>query len=287
MTLKNLIGRSCEKLAAFPVIGPFFEARPKISVIRLSGVIADAAMRRQTISHAKFEKTIEDAFDVYKVAAVALVINSPGGSAAQSALIARQIRALSEEKDIPVFAFVEDVAASGGYWLACAADEIYASEVSIVGSIGVISASFGFHELIARYGVERRVHTAGRDKSFLDPFLPEKPGDLERLKNVQDDLHQSFIDWVNERRGEKLKGADKDLFEGQFWTARPALEKGVIDAIGDLRSIMRSKYGEKVKMIDFGGEKRWLPTLLGTDMAQGEALLGTLENRALWARFGL
>lgn len=287
MCIKKAIRGLREKLAEVPVVGGFFKPKPKVSVIRLSGVIADAVMRRQTISYHKYEKLIEDAFDVHKLKAVALVINSPGGSAAQSSLIAGHIRRLAEEKEVPVYAFVEDVAASGGYWLACAADEIYAQEVSIVGSIGVISTSFGFQELIERYGVERRVHTAGTDKSFLDPFLPEKPADVKRLKDVQKDLHEAFIDWVTERRADKLKGEDKTLFEGQFWTAGTALKKGVIDALGDARSVAREKFGEDIKFVEFGPEKKFLSGLLGTDISLPEDTVEALETRAIWSRYGL
>lgn len=289
--MKKLIGKTCEALAEAPVIGPLFEPRPKVAVVRLSGIIADG-MRRQSISHHKFEKLIEDAFDVYDVKAVALAINSPGGSPGQSALVASHIRHLADEKDIPVYAFVEDVAASGGYWLACAADEIYAQDVSIIGSIGVISASFGLQELAQRHGVERRIHTAGKEKSFLDPFQEEKPADVKRLKTIQKELHTAFIDWVKERRGTKLKGEKKDLFEGQFWTAGPALKKGLIDGAGDLRRFCRDKFGENTKFIEFTPDKRFFSGLLGGcdikfSQSLPDDLLEALENKTIWNRYGL
>ena len=279
-----------------PFVGRLLEKRPKVAVLRLSGVIADQARHRQGLSYHKYSKLIDKAFEKGGVVAVALVVNSPGGSPAQSALIAGLIRQLSEEKDIPVYAFVEDVAASGGYWLVCAADEIYAQESSIVGSIGVIAASFGFENLIKRYDVRRRVHTSGKDKSFLDPFLPESEKDVTRLKALQKDIHQSFKDWVEERRGDKLKGTNKDLFEGQFWTAGPALEKGLIDGLGDVRSVMQEKFGEKVKLVPFSPEGSLVQSFLPvrgeglTDDLKAllpQALLNEIEDRALWGRYGL
>lgn len=290
MSLKNKLQKRLSTLSRLPVIGELFEPRPKVAVLRLSGVIAEST-RKQTLSHHKLSPLIEEAFETHNAKAVALVINSPGGSPAQSALIARHIRKLSDDKDLPVMAFVEDVAASGGYWLACAADEIYAQDVSIIGSIGVISASFGFQELIARYGVERRVHTSGGQKSFLDPFLPEKPADIKRLKDIQKDLHQIFIDWVETRRADKLNGTKKDLFEGQFWTAGDAKDKGLIDAVGDLRSVAREKFGEDVKFVELAPSRGLLAGLLGGDIRNAfpgaDDLIESAEHRAIWARFGL
>ena len=216
-------------MSGLPIIGGILKPKPRVAVIRLSGVISDGGAGRSTISHHRFEKAIAGAFEEYDLKAVLLVINSPGGSPAQSALVGDQIRRLADDNDVPVYAFVEDVAASGGYWLACAADEIYANETSIVGSIGVISSGFGMKELIEKYGVERRVHTSGKNKSFLDPFADEKPADVKRLKDIQWDLHETFIGWVKERRGDKLKGKDADLFDGRFWTGKQAMELGLID----------------------------------------------------------
>lgn len=287
MCIKKFIGRTCDKMADVPLIGPLVKPKPKIAVIRLAGVIADGTMRRQTINHHKYQKTVEQAFELYNLQAVAFSINSPGGSPAQSALIGNQIRRLAEDKDIPVYAFIEDVAASGGYWLACAADEIYAQDVSIVGSIGVISASFGFQDLIDRHGVERRIHTSGKDKSFLDPFVTEKPGDVKRLKTIQADLHDSFITWVQDRRGSALQGEEKDLFEGQFWTGQIALEHGLIDGLGDLKTVCKEKHGEDIKFIDLTPERGFLSGLMGGDASLSEDALEALQKWAIWARYGL
>ena len=294
MYVKKLIGKTCEKLASLPVIGTLLEPKPKVAVIRLSGVIADTHMRKSGISHARFDKIIEEAFDTYKLEAVALVINSPGGSPAQSELLGKHIRRLADEKDIPIYAFVEDVAASGGYWLACAADTIYAQETSITGSIGVISASFGFEDLIEHYHVKRRVYTSGKDKSFLDPFLSEKPRDVKRLKSIQFDLHERFKDWVRMRRGKRLSGEDKDVFEGQFWLSGKAQELGIIDGIGDMRSIMKEKFGESVKLVEFGPEKGFLSGLISADIAKKtlstslpDDFLETLEKQVIYGRYGL
>lgn len=289
MSVKTKICEACDAVSGLPVIGGLLKPKPKVAIIRLSGVIADHGMRKGGINHHRYDKIIEDAFDVYDLQAVALVINSPGGSPAQSALIGDHIRRLADEKDIPVYAFVEDVAASGGYWLACAADEIYANETSIVGSIGVISAGFGLQDFIERHGVERRVYTAGKNKSFLDPFIEEKPADVKRLKDIHGELHESFIDWVKLRRAEKLKGKDTDLFEGQFWTAKTALGMGVIDGFGEAKSFAREKFGEEIKFAEFGPEKKFVASLLGTDMKSSlaEDAIETLETKAVWNRYGL
>ena len=277
-----------------PFAGKHFEDRPKVAIIRLSGIISDNG-RRNAINFSRYMPLIEKAFEKPGVVAVALAINSPGGAAGQSSLIANHIRYMSENKNIPVYAFVEDVAASGGYWLACAADEIYAQTVSIVGSIGVISASFGFENLIAKHDIKRRLHTAGREKSMLDPFLPEKEEDIEKLTVIQKDIHNAFIDWVRERRGHMLKAADRNIFEGRIWTAQPALELGLIDGIRDIVSFMTEKYGDKVKLIDITSEKRLfsLPYPLAQAPISGigdeivESALESVEARAHWGRYGL
>ncbi|MEE8292922.1 MAG: S49 family peptidase [Kiloniellales bacterium] len=271
----------------------FKEPPPVVAVLRLSGVIGGIGPVRRGLSLASQAHLIERAFKLPRLEAVALTINSPGGSPVQSALIAGRIRALAEEKNIPVVAFAEDVAASGGYWLACAADEIFAHESSIVGSIGVISAGFGFPALLERLGVERRVHTAGERKTMLDPFRSEDPKDVARLQTIQTDVHESFQDYVRQRRGERLTGEEADLFSGEFWTGRRALELGLVDALGDLRQVMRERYGEKVRLrlID-GARPRWRPRLSvevpAPDLAaSAAALVGAVEERALWARYGL
>ena len=260
--------------------------RPRIGVIRLSGPIG---LGGTGLSMASIVGPLARAFHLKNLQAVALAINSPGGSAAQSSLIAKRIRALAAKKKVPVLAFVEDVAASGGYWLATAADEIYADDSSIVGSIGVISASFGFVDLLQRIGVERRVHTAGPRKSMLDPFRPEQPEDLARLERIQHEIHENFMAQVRERRGARLKGEEAELFSGEFWTARQALARGLIDGIGDARQILRQRFGEKVKLVPVAPRRGWIARRLGFAMPQGwaEELLSAVEERALWSRFGL
>jgi len=291
MGVKTTICKTCDVAGNLPVIGGIFKPKPKVAIIRMSGVIADAGMKRGGISHHKYRSSIEDAFDVFNLKAVALVINSPGGSPAQSQLIGDQIRRLADEKEVPVYAFIEDVAASGGYWLACAADEIYGVSSSIAGSIGVISAGFGFKNLIEKHGVERRVHTSGKDKSFLDPFVEEKPADVKRLKGLQSDLHDIFKDWVRERRGDRLTAADKDVFEGQFWTADKAAELGIIDGIGEVRSFAKEKFGKTIRFAEFGPEKRFMPSLFGLDIKSSasipEDISEAIETKAAWGRFGV
>lgn len=257
---------------------------PRVAVIRLTGVIGSGP--RAGLSDAGMAPLIERAFRRGKPTAVALVINSPGGSPVQSALIAARIRRLAEEKKIPVHAFVEDVAASGGYWLACAADDIHVDAASIVGSIGVISAGFGAHELLARQGIERRVYTAGTSKSMLDPFRPENPEDVARLKKILNDMHGIFIDWVKSRRGARL--ADQDLFTGEIWLGRAAQAVGLVDGIGTLEPWLKARYGDKVRLMPLARRRGWMPRIalrLGADAV--EETLGALDDRAHWARFGL
>ena len=226
---------------------------------------------------------IEKAFSRGKPDAIALEINSPGGSPVQSSLIGARIRRLADEKKIPVFAFVEDVAASGGYWLAVSADEIWADESSVVGSVGVISAGFGAHVFLARQGVERRVYTAGKSKSMLDPFSPEKPEDVKRLKELLNDIHGTFIAHIKNRRGTRLDDK-KDLFTGEIWVGHKAHDLGLIDGIGHLQPKMKERFGDKVKFRRYGARKPLLQRF-GTTLAQ-DALTG-LEERAEFARFGL
>lgn len=254
---------------------------PTVAVIRLQGAIGTGG--RGMLSDAGLAPVIEKAFKRGKPDAVALEINSPGGSAAQSSLIGARIRRLAQESDIPVYAFVEDVAASGGYWLASAADEIYADHSSIVGSIGVIAATFGANVFLARQGVERRVHTAGKSKSFMDPFQPEKEEDVVRLRKLLDQLHVNFISHVKERRGDKL--ADHpDLFTGEIWVGEAAKDVGLIDGIGHLVPVMQARFGDKVKFRRYA-KGRSLAQRMGLSMA--DAALGAVEERAQFARFGL
>jgi signal peptide peptidase SppA len=264
--------------------------RPTVGIVRLAGAIGmPLPLRGDTLSIATLAGALDRAFALKNLQAVALAINSPGGSAVQSALIARRIRALAVEKKIPVLAFVEDIAASGGYWLATAADEIYADECSIVGSIGVIAAGFGFPELLQRLGIERRVHSAGPRKAMLDPFRQERPEDVARLMELQQEIHDGFKAQVRERRAGRLKGDEAELFSGDIWTGRPALARGLIDGIGDLRTILRGRYGDRVRLVPVGTPRGWLRRRLGLARPESWAdqLAATLEERALWGRYGL
>jgi serine protease SohB len=258
---------------------PFLPKPPLVPVIRLGGTIGTGT---RSLNDEALAPLIEKAFKL-KPAAVALQINSPGGSAVQSSLIASRIRRLADEKKVPVHAFVEDVAASGGYWLACAADDIWVDRSSIVGSIGVIFASFGFPELMARQGVERRVVTAGRSKSFADPFLPQKPEDIERLKALQTPIHQAFIDHVKHARGKRLK-EDADLFNADIWVGQQAVDLGLADGVAHLVPQLKELYGPKAKLIPLG-RRRSLFQRLGLSLV--DETLGAVEDRALWARYGL
>src|SRR5436853_1772006 len=234
------------------MLGPVLPRRfrgdiPVVPVVRLSGIIGFSTPLRPGLTLANIAKPLERAFAWPRGRAVALLINSPGGSAVQSHLVFQRIRQLAKENERPVFAFVEDVAASGGYMIACAADEIVADPSSIVGSIGVIGASFGFAKLIDKIGIERRIYTAGTNKAMLDPFLPENPDHVARLKAIQEDIHATFIALVKSRRGTKLSGPEQDLFSGEYWAARQGMEYGLVDRVGDLRSTLRERYGEKVE----------------------------------------
>ena len=260
---------------------PFAPSGPVVSVVRLSGVIAQGT--RGTLNDAGLAPVFEKAFSKGRPRAVALVINSPGGSAVQSSLIGGRIRRLAEEKAVPVHAFVEDVAASGGYWLASAADDIWADPSSVVGSIGVISAGFGLSDAIGRLGIERRVHTAGRSKSMLDPFRPEKEEDVRRLDDLLGDIHKAFIDQVKSRRGVKLADDDR-LFTGEIWTGMRAGEVGLIDGIGHLEPKMKELYGKDVKFRRYGMRRPFLRRFGAEALAQADA---ALTERALFARYGL
>jgi len=264
-----------------------FSRPPRVAMVRLQGAIGISRPGAQGLSDAALADTLDRAFRKGKPVAVALLINSPGGSPVQSALIASRIRDLATETGLPVHAFVEDVAASGGYWLACAADDIWADATSIVGSIGVISAGFGMADLIARYGVERRVYTAGGSKSFLDPFKPEKLEDVTRLKVLLEDMHGAFKGWVQERRGTKL-ASDTDLFTGEIWTGSLALRTGLIDGLAHAGPKLRELYGEKVKLVPYGQRRSWLRRFgAGLAAEAATSMLAAAEERALWARFGL
>lgn len=272
-----------------------------IPVVRLSGAIMTSqSALRPTLSLATAAPVLQKAFEYKKAPAVAIVVNSPGGSPVQSRLIHQRIRDLAEEKGKRVLVFVEDVAASGGYMIACAGDEIIADPSSIVGSIGVVSGSFGFVEAIAKLGIERRVHTAGTSKATLDPFQPEKAEDVEHLKTLQREVHQTFIDLVKDSRGARLV-EDDDLFSGLFWSGLRGRDLGLVDQIGDLRGTLRARFGDKVKPVLIQASRslfgRKQPGIRA-DMVAGAGLasigagfaseiLSTAEERALWARFGL
>ena len=270
---------------------------PVVPVVRLSGAIGISSPLKPGLTLANVSRLLDRAFSMKNIRAVALSINSPGGAAAQSHLIHRRIRTLADEKKLPVLAFVEDVAASGGYMIACAADEIIADASSIVGSIGVVGGTFGFDKLIEKIGVERRLYTSGENKAMLDPFLPEKPEDVERLKAIQRDIHESFIALVKERRGAKLDSRETALFTGAYWTGRRGLELGLVDAVGDLRSVLRERYGDKLRTPliaekGFALLGRRLPGVASLDRLWNGAsladdMVATLEARALWSRYGL
>jgi signal peptide peptidase SppA len=268
-----------------------------VPVVRLSGVIGATTPMRPGLMLSNTARALERAFETRNARAVALIINSPGGSPAQSHLIFRRIRQLAAEKNLPVIAFIEDVGASGGYMLACAADEIICDPFSIVGSIGVVGGSFGFPKLMEKLGVERRLYTSGERKAMLDPFQPEKPEDVKRIKAIQKDIHEHFIALVEERRGSKLKNSEnKTLFSGEFWTAQTAIEFGLADSIGDLRSTLRERYGEKVRMPLISTERtffgRKIPGFTSLENLTRQPglvadLLVAVEERAWWSRYGL
>ena len=278
----------------------WFRKRTTIPVLRLSGTIGMATPLRPGLSLASLAGPIERAFATREAPAVAVVINSPGGSPVQSRLIYKRIRALAEEKAKPVYVFAEDVMASGGYLIAMAGDEIYADESSIIGSIGVISAGFGLDKAIARLGIDRRVHTAGEHKMSLDPFQPEKAEDIERLKALQRDVHDDFIALVRERRGARLAADDATLFTGEIWSGTRAKALGLVDGLSDVRSKMREMYGEAVRLKLYSAGDSWLRRRLGLPSALAPSasvddgvgglaadILSAVEARALWSRFGL
>jgi len=291
---------AAKKTSRGPIPQRWFKRAPVVAVIRLTGAIGMSTPLRTGLTLARAAGPLRKAFTLKHAKAVAIAINSPGGTPVQARLIFQRIRAHAEEKGLPVYVFCEDVAASGGYMLALAGDEIYADPSSIVGSIGVLSAGFGFDKAIERLGVERRVYTAGKNKLSLDPFQPEKPEDVKRLKAIQVDVHETFKEMVRARRAGKLKAKEEALFNGEFWSGEAALKLGLIDALGDMRGVMREKYGEDVKLKVIPAERSWLRRRLGaTGLATSDAssltaptgwadeLLSTLEARALWARYGL
>ena len=273
---------------------PFRKREPQVAVVRLSGIIGGTGNFNRSLSLRSVESNIEAAFSQKKALAVALIINSPGGSPVQADLIQKRISDLANEKDKPVFVFCEDVAASGGYWIALAANEIYANASSIIGSIGVVSAGFGFNEAINKIGVERRIYATGDKKGMLDPFQPENSDHVSHLKSLQGEIFTLFQDWVKSRRGARLKGTPEELFSGAFWTGVKAKELGLIDGLGDMRPVMRERFGENTQFKIFEKKAGLLSRFGLSSKIEGDVasevindLLDSIEARALWNRFGL
>jgi signal peptide peptidase SppA len=264
----------------------FLKKKKIIALIKLNGVIGNVGKFKQGIDFSGQEGIIEKAFSLKKAKAIAISINSPGGSPVQSHLIYKFIRYQAKKNKKKVIVFAEDVAASGGYLIACAGDEIYANSSSIIGSIGVIYSSFGFTELIKKIGVQRRVHTAGKNKSTLDPFLDEKEDDIERLKSIQLDLHKDFIKVVEDSRGSKLNKSGIELFSGEFWSGGKAKELGLIDGVGNPNEILREKFGEDIIIKKFEKSKSWLGKKLSASENQMDQLVNILEERSIWQRYG-
>ncbi len=279
-------------ISKIPFVG---RKAPVVGVVRLHGVIGQVGALRRGLSLNALAPIFNRVFRLRGLSAVALVVNSPGGSPVQSAMICRRVRELAREKDVPVIAFAEDVAASGGYWLTLAADEIYADENSIIGSIGVVSAGFGFTGIMEKIGLERRVHTAGERKAMLDPFSDENPEDVERLKALQKEMHDNFQHAVKTRRGGRLKATEDVLFSGEFWTGRRAQELGLIDGIGDLRAVMKDRFGDEVRFRIVRQKKSWWRSgggwLPGGETGRlgfwADDLIAAVEERFFWGRFGL
>ena len=273
---------------------PFRKREPQVAVVRLSGIIGGTGNFNRSLSLRSVESNIEAAFSQKKALAVALIINSPGGSPVQADLIQKRISDLAKEKDKPVFVFCEDVAASGGYWIALAANEIYANASSIIGSIGVVSAGFGFNEAINKIGIERRIYATGDKKGMLDPFQPENSDHVSHLKSLQGEIFTLFQDWVKSRRGARLKGTPEELFSGAFWTGVKAKELGLIDGLGDMRTVMQERFGENVQFKTFEKKAGLLSRFGLSSKIEGDVasevitdLLDSIEARALWNRFGL
>lgn len=273
----------------------FISKKPTVAVLKLSGIISAEGRfgGKGALNLNELSDSISKAFSYKNIKAVALLINSPGGSPVQSALISNRIRELAAEKDMPVYCFIEDLAASGGYWLSCSADEIYAMESSIIGSIGVISAGFGAVEAIKKVGIERRVYSEGKNKGLLDPFLPEKKEDIIQIKKIQKDLHEQFIGWIKLRRGKRLKGDDATLFNAGIWSGKKSKELGLIDGIGDYYSVMKKIFGKEVKFKDFSKKQSWIKQrfLTKDKIFQSDeivkSIINNIEERLIWSKYGL
>ena len=265
-----------------------FSSSINIPTLRLSGVIGQAGFMRSGLNLSTLDKLIEKLFSDKKSPAVAIIINSPGGSPTQSSLIANKIIKKSKEKNKKVLSFVEDVAASGGYWLACASDEIYIDINSILGSIGVISPGFGYVDLIKKIGVERRVYTSGKSKSFLDPFKKEKIEDIDRLKDIQEQIHENFISYVKSRRGSRIdKNSEDEVFSGLFWVGQKAVDLGLADGIGEINDVIKNKFGKKAKIKYIDQKKSFIQRKLSSSLIDTESILQKIEEKAIWSRFGL
>ena len=265
-----------------------FSKNINIPTLRLSGVIGQAGFMRSGLNISTLDKLIDKLFTDKKSPAVALIINSPGGSPTQSSLIADKLIKKAKENNKKVLAFVEDVAASGGYWLACASDEIFIDTNSILGSIGVISPGFGFVDLIKKMGIERRVYTSGKSKSFLDPFKEEKEEDINRLKDIQEQIHENFISYVKSRRGLKIKDKNFDeVFSGLFWVGNKAIELGLADGIGSIHDIIKKRFGKKAKIKYIDQKKSFLQRKLSTSLINTDEMLQKIEEKAMWSKFGL
>lgn len=265
---------------------------PRVAVVRLAGVIASSGSPlRRGLNLDEVDPLLKKAFGLRRAKAVVLAINSPGGSPVQSALIGARIRQLAKKHDVPVLAFCEDVAASGGYWLATSADEIYANEASVIGSIGVISAGFGFPQALEKLGVERRVYTSGKSKSMLDPFRPENDEDIAYLKDLQSEIHQTFIDQVRSRRGSRLSAPEDELFSGRFWTGVKALDLGLVDGLGTMQDVLASRFGEQLELVAVQPKRPFLsfagPAGSAAGRAAADHLTTQMDERAHWQRFGL
>jgi signal peptide peptidase SppA len=269
-------------------------SKPVVAIFRLEGVIGKAGGMKAGLTLNALNKLIEKMFKIDKLDAVCLAINSPGGSPVQAEIIANRIIKLAKEKEVPVYSFVEDVAASGGYWLACAGEKIFASQSSIVGSIGVISSGFGFHEAIGKLGIERRVYTEGKTKSVLDPFKPEKESDIKIIKKIQRDIHEHFVNYVKGRRAGCLTQSDEILFNGEFWAGQIALDYGLVDGIDDVYSFIKNKFGDSVKIEHIEHQQSWLKKRLGMSQISKEiasdvatSIVDTIESKLQNSKFDL
>ena len=268
--------------------------KPVVAVLRLDGVVGKVSAMKSGLTLCSLNKLIEKMFKIERLKAVCLAINSPGGSPVQSELIGNRIIEIAKEKDIPVYSFIEDVAASGGYWLACAGDKIFASRSSIVGSIGVIAAGFGFHEAIEKLGIQRRVYTQGNNKSVLDPFQPEKESDVKIIKKIQKDIHDHFIDTVKERRGGKITQRDEVMFNGEFWSGQIAADFGLVDGIDDLYSFIQEKFGDEVKIEYIEQKQSWFKKRFGVSAVSKEfadnlvgGLVESAEKKLMQSKFDI